>query len=145
MFYPPQVFSAEEEARIVEAIRVFECRTSGEIRVHVEHRLRRPPVDEALRVFYALGMQHTAQRNGVLILLAPAQRSFAIYGDEGIDAVTDAYFWDAAAASMKPHFATGGFVEGLIAGITIAGEALADHFPWQEGDSNELPNEISYA
>ena len=145
MFYPTQVFSADEEARIVAAIRAFERRTSGEIRVHVEHRLRRPPIDEAVRVFHALRMQHTAARNGVLLLLAPAQRSFAIYGDTGIDAVTDPYFWDAAAAAMKPHFAEGRFVEGLVAGIAIAGEALAAHFPWQEGDINELPDEISYA
>lgn len=145
MFYPPKVFTADQEALIVEAIRAFERRTSGEMRVHIESRLRRPPLDEALRVFFALGMQHTAQRNGVLLLLAPGQRTFAIYGDEGIDAVTDEYFWDAAASSMKPHFAIGHYVEGLLAGISIAGEALAAHFPWREGDINELPDTISYA
>ena len=145
MFYPTQVFTPEQEAAILTAIRAFERRTSGEIRVHIEHRLRRPPMDEAVRVFHALGMQHTAQRNGVLLLLAPAQRSFAIYGDTGINARTVKGFWDEAARAMQPHFAKGDFVAGLVAGIAIAGEALAAHFPWQEGDVNELPDEISYA
>lgn len=145
MFYPAHVFKPAEEAAIVEAIRRFELRTSGEIRVHVEHRLRRPPVDEAVRVFGALGMQHTAERNGVLFLLAPGQRSFAVYGDTGIDAKTPHDFWEETIAVMRPHLAAGDFVQGLVAGIERAGEAMATHFPYREGDVNELPDDISYA
>jgi len=144
MFYPERIFSSAQEAEIVAAIRTFERRTSGEMRVHVEHRLRRPPVDEAVRVFEALGMQHTQARNGVLILLAPDQKAFSIFGDIGINEVTSDTFWSEACSSMKPFFATGDYVEGLKKGIAIAGEALAQHFPWQEGDINELPDEISY-
>ncbi len=145
MFYPAHVFSADEEAEIVAAIRRFELRTSGEIRVHVEHRLRRPPEDEAVRVFGSLSMQHTAERNGVLFLLAPGQRAFAVYGDEGIDAVTPDDFWTRTCEAMQPHFAAGEFVTGLTTGITIAGEAMATYFPYRDGDVNELPDDISYA
>lgn len=145
MFYPRFIFDEEQEARIVAAIRAFERRTSGEIRVHVEHKLRRPPVDEAARVFEALGMAETRERNGVLILLAPGQRAFAIVGDRGIDAVTADDFWDGASAAMRPHFAAGDYVAGLEAGIRIAGEALAEHFPYRDDDVNELPDDISYA
>ena len=144
MTYPERIFTEDEEARIVDAIRAFEARTSGELRVHVEHRLRRPPLDEAIRVFAALEMNLTAERNGVLLLLAPAQRSFAIFGDVGIDAVTPPGFWDAAAAAMRSPFAEGRFVEGLTEGIRLAGEALAEHFPRRDDDVNELPDEISY-
>ena len=144
MFYPDRVFDAEQERAILEAIRAFERRTSGELRVHVEHRLRRPPLDEAKMVFSALEMHHTQARNGVLILLAPAQRSYAIYGDVGIDAVTPPDFWDGVSAHMRPHFAAGNYVTGVITGIREAGEALVEHFPWREGDVNELPDDISY-
>jgi uncharacterized membrane protein len=34
-------------------------------------------------------------------------------------------------------------IQGLIDGITRAGEQLQKYFPWQEGDTNELSNEIS--
>jgi len=144
MFYPQRVFTPEQEAEIIAEIRKFERRTSGEMRVHVEHRLRRPPLDEAKIVFSALRMHHTQARNGVLILLAPAQRSFAIFGDVGIDAKTPANFWESTTELMRPFFAKGDFVAGIVAGIDAAGDALSTYFPWQEGDINELPDEISY-
>ncbi|MFK8056999.1 MAG: TPM domain-containing protein [Saprospiraceae bacterium] len=144
MFYPERIFTSAQEEEIVAAIRTFERRTSGEMRVHVEHRLRRPPVDEAIRVFEALRMQQTQARNGVLILLAPEQKSFSVFGDIGINEVTSDTFWEETCTAMQPFFAKGEYVQGLIKGIAIAGEALAEHFPWQEGDINELPDEISY-
>lgn len=144
MFYPERIFNDEEEGRIIDAIRRFELRTSGEIRVHVEHRLRRPPQDEAVAVFGALRMHQTKERNGVLILLAPGQRAFAVYGDVGIDRVTPTGFWESTCEVMRPHFAAGRFVEGLTAGIERAGAVLAEHFPRRDDDVNELPDEISY-
>jgi uncharacterized membrane protein len=36
-----------------------------------------------------------------------------------------------------------GFKQGLIDGITQAGEQLKTYFPWQSDDTNELSNEIS--
>ena len=144
MFYPQRIFTSAQEEEIVAAIRAFERRTSGEMRVHVEHRLRRPPVDEAIRVFEALRMHQTQARNGVLILLAPDQQAFSIFGDIGINEVTGDSFWEETCIAMQPFFKEEKYVEGLIKGISIAGEALAEHFPWKEGDVNELPDEISY-
>ncbi len=144
MFYPERIFSDEQEALIVAAIRAFERKTSAEMRVHVEHRLRRPPLDEAVAVFAALNMHRTELRNGVLFLLAPGQHSFAIYGDIGINARVPADFWESTRNLMQPYFAAGDFTAGLIAGIGAAGEALTSHFPWREDDINELPDDISY-
>jgi uncharacterized membrane protein len=36
------------------------------------------------------------------------------------------------------------FAEGLAEGIRLAGEQLANFFPCQKGDINELPDAISY-
>ncbi|HRJ15503.1 MAG TPA: TPM domain-containing protein, partial [Saprospiraceae bacterium] len=69
-----RLFSTEEEARIIDAIREAEQQTSGEVRVHVEKNLRGDAMKEAIRTFRKLGMHRTAQRNGVLIFLAPERR-----------------------------------------------------------------------
>jgi uncharacterized membrane protein len=44
---------------------------------------------------------------------------------------------------MVSHFKQNQFKQGLIEGILRAGEQLKTYFPWQEGDVNELSNEIS--
>jgi uncharacterized membrane protein len=43
---------------------------------------------------------------------------------------------------MVSHFKKGDFKQGLIEGISKAGNQLKI-FPYQEGDTNELSNEIS--
>ena len=43
---------------------------------------------------------------------------------------------------MLSHFKEGGFAEGLEVGIAMAGKALAEHFPVQKDDKNELPDYI---
>ena len=42
------------------------------------------------------------------------------------------------------HFKTGDFNEGLQQGIQMAGEALKVHFPFEDGDTNELSDEIVF-
>lgn len=137
-------FSKEEEAVIVEAIRKAELATSGEVRVHVEVGAEAPAVSVAKRVFHHLGMHETADRNGVLILLAVDRREFAIIGDEGIDKVIPAGFWDSARDIMQRHFKEGEFTQGIELAIGEVGTQLKSYFPYQEGDVNELPDEISY-
>ena len=44
---------------------------------------------------------------------------------------------------MAGHFSEEKFADGLIEGIKMAGEQLKSHFPYQEDDVNELPDDIS--
>jgi len=44
---------------------------------------------------------------------------------------------------MSNHFKEGHFKIGIIEGIKHAGERLSNYFPWQHGDINELPDEIT--
>ena len=133
----------EEEQAIVEAIRMAEKETSGEIRVHIEKTTSKAPFDRALEVFHELGMDATELKNGVLIYLAVADKKFVICGDKGINDVVPADFWDCTKDAMATQFKTGNFKQGLIDGIIKAGEQLQKYFPYQEGDTNELSNEIS--
>ena len=133
----------EEESAIVEAIRVAEKETSGEIRVHIEKTTSKVPFDRALEVFHELKMDETHLKNGVLIYLAVADKKFVICGDQGINEVVPVDFWDSTKDIMATQFKTGNFKQGLIDGIVKAGEQLRRHFPYEEGDTNELSNEIS--
>ena len=137
-------FSKEEEAVIVEAIRAAELATSGEIRVHVEVGAEAPAISVAKRVFHQLGMNKTADRNGVLILLEVDRREFAIIGDEGIDKVVPPNFWDGTRDIMQRHFRKGEFTRGIELAIGEVGAQLKAYFPYQKDDVNELPDEISY-
>jgi uncharacterized membrane protein len=133
----------DEEQEIVEAIRVAEKNTSGEIRVHLEKTTALDPYDRALEVFNELKMDQTQLKNGVLIYLAVKDRTFVICGDQGINDIVTNTFWDSTKDIMVAHFKNGNFKQGLIDGILRAGEELKKHFPWSEDDANELSNEIS--
>lgn len=133
---------AEEQA-VVEAIRIAEKATSGEIRVHIEKTSELPAYDRALEVFHLLGMDQTQLKNGVLIYVAVKDRAFAICGDKGINDVVPNDFWESTKEIMASHFKNGDFKQGLIDGITKAGEQLKTYFPCQEDDQDELSNEIS--
>ena len=141
---PETIFlSKEDENEIVEAIRLAEKNTSGEIRVHIEQTTSKVPFDRALEVFYELKMNETELQNGVLIYLAIADKQFVICGDKGINEAVATDFWDSTKEIMAAQFKKGSFKQGLIDGITKAGEQLKTYFPWQTDDTNELSNEIS--
>ena len=135
--------SAEEEKQIIEAIRVAEKNTSGEIRVHLEKTSKIDVYERALEVFHLLKMDNTKQQNGVLIYVAVEDRNFVIFGDEGINNVVDDNFWDSTKDIMQGHFKRGHFKQGLVDGILKAGKELEHYFPWESGNKNELPDDIS--
>jgi uncharacterized membrane protein len=99
----------------------------------------------AARQFEALGMTRTAERNGVLLFVAPASQTFAVIGDQGIHARCGPDFWKDVAAAMETDFRAGRYTDGIVKGVARAGEALATHFPRQEGtpDTNELSDEVT--
>lgn len=133
----------QEEQAIVEAIKEAEKNTSGEIRVHIESTTDLDHYERALAVFDELKMHETEQKNGVLIYLAVADKSFVILGDEGINSIVETGFWDKTKDVMVAQFKKGDFKQGLIDGILSAGNELKKHFPWTADDTNELSNEIS--
>ena len=136
-------FSAEDEARIVEAIRLAELKTSGEIRVHLENHANEPNLKHAEHIFHKVGMDKTALRNGVLFYLAVQDHQFSIVGDKGINEAVHQGFWDEIRDVMQSHFRESRFTEGLVVGIGMTGTALKQYFPREDDDINELSNEIS--
>ena len=133
----------EEEQEIVQAIVEAEKNTSGEIRVHLEEHSDKEPLVRAQEVFFALKMQQTKARNGVLIYIGVHDKHLAIIGDEGINKVVENDFWDCTKDVIISNFKERQFKKGLVEGVLRAGEQLKKHFPYQSDDTNELSNEIS--
>jgi len=133
----------EEEQEIVEAIRMAEKSTSGEIRVHIEKTTSIDTFDRAMEVFHLLKMDETQLKNGVLIYLAVKDKYFVICGDKGINDLVPNDFWDCTRDVMVKNFKENNYKQGLVEGILRAGEQLKKFFPYEDGDTNELSNEIS--
>lgn len=138
------MFTEEQKAEIVNAIKEAELNTSGEIRVHIEKNCPEDVLDRAAFIFEKLKMHKTKLRNGVLFYLAVQDRKFAILGDAGINAKVPEGFWDNIKETMLNHFKNGEFTRGLSEGIKMTGEQLKKHFPWKSDDVNELSDEISF-
>jgi uncharacterized membrane protein len=138
-----QFLSQLDHDRIIAAISESEKATSGQIRVHVT---RRRPTDleaRARRRFEKLGMTQTRHRNGVLIYIAPNLRQFQILGDTGVHDKCGDDFWKETAGEMETDFRRGAFTDGILHGVEKVGRVLAEHFPREAGDTNELPDEVT--
>jgi uncharacterized membrane protein len=132
-----------DEPAIVNAIREAEARGTGEVRVLVTHQAVADPLTEARRRFASLGMEKTAQRNGVLIFIAPKSRTFAILGDTGIHERGGQDLWNGVAGALGEGFRAGRWTDALEQAIRLVGDELARHFPrTSAADVNELPDAI---
>lgn len=138
-----EFLTQKEEESIVEAIAKAEKNTSGEIRVHLEEKSEKLPLERAKEIFIALRMHATKARNGVLIYICVTQKKIAIIGDEGINNKVPNNFWDSTKNDIISHFKQKAFATGLIKGIENVGLQLKEYFPYTDDDVNELSNEIS--
>ena len=134
-----------DDDRIVAAIKDVEARSRGEIRVHVTEKVVDDVQAAAARTFEKLGMAKTAERNGVLVFVAPGSQRFAVIGDAGIHACCGPAFWQEIADAVRAEFKAGRYTEGIVQAVHTAGVALVKHFPREAGrtDVNELPDAVS--
>lgn len=141
---PEDFLTADQQKTVVDAVRIAEKGTSGEIRIHIDAECSEDPVKRAEHIFKKLGMEKTKLRNGVLIYLACNSKVFAIIGDKGINEAVPEHFWEDVIAAMAEEFRSGRFTEGLSKAVIMAGEKLKAFFPYQKDDVNEQPDEISF-
>lgn len=134
-----------DDAKVIEAIRQAESKTSGEIRVFVSRRTLGGDdvMVRAAARFRKLGMDKTPERNGVLLYFMPREQKFAVVGDKGINARFGAGEWEKVAADLRDGLRAGRFTEAVVGGIEGVGALLERHFPAGAGDRNDLPNEVS--
>jgi uncharacterized membrane protein len=130
---------------VEQAIARVETRTSGEIRVSIARFFLGNSRRLAEHAFQRLGMHATRDRNGVLLLIAPARHQVVVLGDEGIHGKVGDAFWTEIAARVSTRFREGRFTEGVVEAVDTIGEALVRHFPADpdpDANPNELPDTI---
>lgn len=133
-----------QQKMLTDAVKEAEKNTSGEIRIHIDDTCKGDPMKQAEKTFRVLGMEKTAQRNGVLIYLACNSKVFAIIGDTGINNAVPEGFWNDVKDMMVTHFKEGDFAGGLRDAVLKVGEKLKHYFPYQSDDINEQPDDISF-
>ena len=145
-FKKKEFFSAEDKAQIVEAIRLAEKETSGEIRIFVESKNAfMDPIDRAAEVFFKLKMQETEHRNAVLLYIAMKHHELALFADEGIYKKAGAEYWNNAVKNMISQFTRDNISNGIEQCVKQIGETLKEKFPYSPTDDrNELPDEIVF-
>jgi len=138
-----EFLTAEEEKQVIDAIIEAEQNTSGEIRVHLEKNPEMDAMERAKEVFFYLGMDKTTHKNGILFYVAVDSHQFAVLGDEGIDKVVPADFWESIRDEVINQFVKEDPCKGLVMGILHTGEKLKEFYPFGKKDENELSDEIS--
>ena len=146
LFKRKEFFTDEEKQSIVDAVRIAEQRTSGEVRVFVESHCRYVnAIDRAVEIFENLQMQRTELRNATLVYVAIKDRQLAVFGDEGIHQKVGNEYWANEVVKMINAFNRDNIAEGIRRCVLNIGEALATHFPFDRGtDKNELPDDIVF-
>ncbi|HKU07949.1 MAG TPA: TPM domain-containing protein [Bradyrhizobium sp.] len=142
-----RIFTPKVLDRIEQAIKAGEATHSGQIRFVVEGALdgkplfrNQPARERALDIFSQLRVWDTEHNNGVLIYLLLADRDVEIVADRGIHGKVGTEGWEKTCAVMEKEFRAGLFEHGVVRGIEEVSRLLAQHFPKQPGDSNELPD-----
>jgi uncharacterized membrane protein len=135
------------QQKIVAAIKDAESKTSGEIRVFMEHHCAyMDAMHRAQEIFANLAMEKTVARNAIIVYVALTDRQFALFGDKAIyEKAGGAEFWRGAAEKLTGHLKKNEVAEGLCNCIHELGTALATHFPYDPAiKKNELPDEIVF-
>jgi len=98
--------------------------------------------EQALQEFYAHGLHRTQAATGVLLFVSLLERRVIVLGDEGIDARVGAAEWEATDSAILEGIRAGSLKRGLAAGIRRSAEVLAEHFPGEATDRDEVPNHV---
>ncbi len=106
----------------------------SEMREEVERSAR-----EAFQMFSVRG---TRSATGILIYVSLYERMVRVVGDDAIAAKLDQEKWAEVCALAVNGMKEGKLAEGYANAIEKCGELLAEHFPIEPGDKNELANEL---
>jgi len=97
---------------------------------------------QAMQQFLSRGIQNTQARTGVLIFASVAERYAEIVADQGINSKVTQAVWDNAIAALITAIKDGRPGDGFVAAIEMCGAVLAQHFPPDALNRDELPNKV---
>jgi len=142
-----RAFPADAMQRIERAIEVGEATHRGQVGVAIEAALPLPrvlrkvaPRERALEVFGSMRIWDTEENNGVLLYLLLADHDVEIVADRAIHRRVGEAGWEAICQRMEAAFREQRYVEGVEAGIREISALLAEHFPGDAADVDEIVN-----
>lgn len=143
-----RAFPASVLKSIQEATARNEKRHRGEIRFVVESELAWGPLlanvsprRRAVEVFGGLRIWDTEENNGVLIYVLLADHDIEIVADRGIHRQVGDATWRRICDAMRSEFKAGRFEQGAVQAVEAISDLLAEHFPPQGDDQNELSDQ----
>ena len=98
----------------------------------------------ALDQFMAHGIHQTKGKTGVLVFVSLAEHMIEVVADGGIHSKVKKTIWGDAIAKMLLKTKQGQLGDGLADGIDDIGAILAEHFPPDEDDVNELTDSVVF-
>lgn len=96
----------------------------------------------AIRYFKVGAESRTAKRTGVLLYLSLKEHRAEIVADEAVHQSVPEARWGHAMAALVADVRDGRPADGIIAAIGEIGAILAEHFPKDPDDPNELPDKV---
>lgn len=96
----------------------------------------------AIDLFKVGAERRTHGRTGILIYLSLREHRAEIVADEAIASKVSPEIWGHAMAALLVHLKDGRIADGMIAAVEEVGAVLAEHFPRQANDINELPDRL---
>lgn len=136
------LLSAEDEARLMDAIREVESRTSAEIRICITPKRIWRHQRHAWRIFERAGMRQTRHRNAALIVMMPRVKQIVVIGDSGLDAIVGQDYWRETVDAMVRRMHSEGALAALLVGLRRLGDTLASHWPREADNPNELADDL---
>ena len=92
--------------------------------------------------FFLQGLQNTEGRTGILLFVSVAEHYVEVIADKGVNDAVPEGTWDKVVSDFVSRVKVGRYTEGFITAIEECGIILAEHFPVQREDKNELPNHL---
>jgi putative membrane protein len=96
----------------------------------------------AVMLFKAAAERRTAGRTGVMIYLSMGEHRAEIIGDDAITAVTTPESWGDDMLALLTEVKAGRTADGIVAAVGLIGTVLAEHFPKDGDDINEIPDKL---
>jgi putative membrane protein len=96
----------------------------------------------AAAAFQQHRLRNTKDSTGILIYISLYEHQVRVLGDDAISAKLSHADWSQICETIVNGFKQKQYTHGIVDGIKLAGQLLAQHFPIKEEDTNELANEL---
>jgi putative membrane protein len=96
----------------------------------------------SLAAFTAQGLHYTKAHTGILILASLLEHRVEVLADKGINEKVAAGTWNEVVQTLTAGLKSGNACDAYCKAIERCGEILAQHFPRQPDDKDELANKL---